>query len=210
MLTRSEAEEITRKIKTNFEETGRLIKQARDGKAWKALGYSSFSDWLQNAVGISRSRGYQLINIASMEDDLRAVANLPEDFTLSSRTVQQIINYGSTDFLLEWGNVSGQNPVQNEQALHELVQVVREKLKERDGVSGSSNLSQLLVREPNRYVLIAANALLTQVEEFPLPEEVDDAHLAIVRGKLRDSLTRINEQIGDYSGEVRLQEASNA
>ena len=145
-----------------------------------------------------------------MEDDLRAVANLPEDFTLSSRTVQQIINYGSTDFLFEWGNVSGQNPVQNEQALHELVQVIREKLKERDGVSGSSNLSQLLVRDPNQYVLIAANALLTQVEEFPLPEEVDDAHLTIVRGKLRDSLARINEQIGDYSGEVRQQEASNA
>lgn len=210
MLTRNEAEAITNAIKENINQVGQLIRKARDGKAWKVLGFASFSDWLQNAVGISRARGYQLINISIMEDDLRSIAALPEDLAISSRTVQQITTFGSSDFLARWAEVSGQDPVQNEKLLFNLIQEVRVSLQDKYDFSFNSNTAQILNRDPNQYVLIAATSVLTQVEEFPTPEEVDDAHLPVVRGKLRDALTRIEEQIVDYSAGVEQSRAANA
>jgi hypothetical protein len=45
VLTEKEARQLTEKIKSNLDNFAALILQARDGKAWKALGYRSFSHW---------------------------------------------------------------------------------------------------------------------------------------------------------------------
>lgn len=199
MLTKTEAQRLTDEIKSNLDDIGSLIKQARDGKAWKVLGYASFSDWLQQAVGISRARGYQLINIASLEQDLRGIAPLPTDFAVTSRTVQQIINFGTKDFLAKWSHHTDESPEENEKVFFTLVSEVRDELSQHEDFSQPSNVYSLDIRDPNQFVLIAAGALQGQLDEFPTPDEVDDAHLLIVRGKLRDAIRRIEMNIEDYS-----------
>lgn len=196
VLSRRQALSLTEQIKSNLDEFGALIKRARDGQAWKALGYASFSDWIQNAVGISRARAYQLINIAGLEEDLRAVAILPEDFTISTRSAQQIINFGTDSFFQMWEDRAGADPTENEAAYFTLLEEVRSSLNENE--TDVHTVSAIVVRDPNQHARIASQALLAQIDEFPRPEEVDEGRLTVVRAKLRDALDRIKEQLTEY------------
>jgi hypothetical protein len=60
-MGRKEAEEITENIKENFDSLGAMLIQARDRKAYKALGYRSFESYCQTEFGKSVSSAYQLI-----------------------------------------------------------------------------------------------------------------------------------------------------
>lgn len=196
MLSRPRALALTNRIKSNLDEFGALIKRARDGQAWRALGYASFSDWLQNAVGISRARAYQLINIAGLEEDLRAAAALPEDFTISTRSAQQIISFGTDRFFEKWTERTGANPSENEATYFTLLGEVRSLLHVHE--ADIHSVTAIAVRDPNEHARIASQALLAQLNEFPRPDEVEEGRLSVVRAKLRDALDRINEQLEEY------------
>lgn len=210
MLTRNQAELLTIEIAKNLTDFGTLIKQARDGKAWKVLGYASFGDWLQQAVGISRARAYQLINIASLEADLREIAPLPSDFTLTSRAVQHVINFGSEEFLAKWKHNTDEHQEENEKVFYILLSEVRDELSGYAEHPTLGNVTNIDFRDKNQHVLIAMSSLQGQLDEFPTPDEVDDEHLLIVRGKLRDAISRIEVHIEDYSMDGTRSGAVNA
>lgn len=69
-MGRVEAEEITEAIKQNFDSLGAMLMEARDKKAYKALGYNSFSAYCKTEFGKSMSTAYQSI------EDARVVAQL--------------------------------------------------------------------------------------------------------------------------------------
>ncbi len=74
-MGRMEAEEITQAIKNNFDSLGAMLLQARDRKAYKALGYRSFDTYCKTEFGKSISSAYQLI------EDVKVVAELEAEIS---------------------------------------------------------------------------------------------------------------------------------
>jgi hypothetical protein len=83
-MGRKEAEEITQNIKDNFDSLGAMLMQARERKAYKALGYRSFESYCQTEFGKSSSSAYQLIEDAKVLSQLEAKIseNYGEEVTL--------------------------------------------------------------------------------------------------------------------------------
>lgn len=77
----SRAVSLHRKIKANvqcaketFLELGKSLKEMRDGKLYKELGYQNFEEYCEAEAEIGRAHGYRMIQI---------VENLPDDFVTS-------------------------------------------------------------------------------------------------------------------------------
>ena len=62
-------------VKNSFVELGKMLKEMRDGKLYKELGYQNFEDYCKTEVEINRSYAYELIGISE---------KLPEDFVRSA------------------------------------------------------------------------------------------------------------------------------
>jgi hypothetical protein len=60
-LSKAEAKKLTQKIKTAVDDLWTLLIQAHEGKAWKALGYSTWEAYVSAEFSMSRQRSYQLI-----------------------------------------------------------------------------------------------------------------------------------------------------
>ena len=71
-MGRIEAEAVTQAIKDNFDSLGAMLIQARDRKAYKALGYRSFEGYCKTEFGKSSSNAYRLIEDAKVVAQLEA------------------------------------------------------------------------------------------------------------------------------------------
>lgn len=65
-LTRETATELTRSIRDAAEVIWVLIARAHAGKAWKALGYSNWAEYVHDEFNMSRSRSYQILDQAKV------------------------------------------------------------------------------------------------------------------------------------------------
>lgn len=72
-LDEDEAREITERIKGTTNVLYLLIKRAHAGKAYKALGYSSFESYVREEFSYSRSYAYKLLNQATVIEAIEAV-----------------------------------------------------------------------------------------------------------------------------------------
>lgn len=75
-LTTDAARELTDAIKQTSEVLFTLIQRAHAGKAWLALGYSSFHEYVREEFNMSRSRAYQILDQARVVEAIEAA--LPE------------------------------------------------------------------------------------------------------------------------------------
>ncbi len=75
MLTREEADELTRRINFSGAALCDLLQEAKEREAWKALGYPSWREYATAELSISQSRAYQLLGQAKVRGAIRAVAN---------------------------------------------------------------------------------------------------------------------------------------
>lgn len=73
-MSRDAAKKLTEEIRSTASATYVLVKRAYDYKAWLALGYSSWSDYVTKEFSISKSRSYQLINQAKVLDEISSAA----------------------------------------------------------------------------------------------------------------------------------------
>lgn len=69
-LNVEEAKAITENIRSTGEVLYVLVSRAHAGKAHKALGYSSFENYVKEEFGMSRSRAYQLIGQANVISEI--------------------------------------------------------------------------------------------------------------------------------------------
>lgn len=72
-LNETEAREITERIKGTTNLLYLLIKRAHAGKAYKALGYSSFEAYVREEFNYSRSYAYKLLNQANVIEAIESV-----------------------------------------------------------------------------------------------------------------------------------------
>ncbi|MCB5294275.1 hypothetical protein [Arthrobacter sp. SO3] len=82
-LTREQATTLTKAIKENLNTLPTFIMLCLKGKAYKAMKYTSVSEWAQAEFGLSRSRIYQLNIVATAEHAMRNQFNLSAGFTLA-------------------------------------------------------------------------------------------------------------------------------
>ena len=61
-LTVEEAKELTQSIQSTAMATCVLLQRAHDGKAWAALGYNSWKEYIEKEFKFSRARSYQLLS----------------------------------------------------------------------------------------------------------------------------------------------------
>lgn len=73
-LSETKARELTNAIKAAAEATYVLLARAHQGKAYKALGYSTWAEYVNKEFEISTQRSYQLLNLSKTIEALEAVA----------------------------------------------------------------------------------------------------------------------------------------
>lgn len=69
-MGRQEAEKITEDIRSNFDSLGKMLVEVRDRKGYRALGYTSLESYCLTEFGKGRSRVYQLIEEAEIEEGI--------------------------------------------------------------------------------------------------------------------------------------------
>lgn len=128
-LEYDEAREITEKIKGTTNLLYLLIKRAHAGKAYLALGYSSFEKYVREEFDYSRSYAYKLLNQANVIEAIEAV--VPEGTEvhvgeLAARSLKQ-----SLPELVEVieEQTSGRTPDEASQILNDVIREAQERQK---------------------------------------------------------------------------------
>jgi hypothetical protein len=91
-MTKAAAVELTDSIRASATATYILVKRAHDGKAWKALGYDTWSDYVIKEFDMTTSRSYQLLNQANVIKELEAVVPEGAQILLTEKEARDIKN----------------------------------------------------------------------------------------------------------------------
>ena len=75
-LTQGEAQELTTRIKANVESLWYLLTEAKERRAWDALGYTSWGEYVRVEFDMNRARSYQLLNHGVVIHQLAEAAGL--------------------------------------------------------------------------------------------------------------------------------------
>lgn len=89
-LDYQEAKTLTDQIRATTDVLYVLIQRAHAGKAWKALGYSNFGEYVNSEFNISRSRAYQLINQANVIEQISAATPEGTQININESTAREI------------------------------------------------------------------------------------------------------------------------
>ncbi len=82
-LNRDDASRLTAKIKGYAGRTFQLLAEAHDRKAWKALGFTSWAQYVAIEFDMSKSRAYQLVSQARIVAELAEIAEVSTDVDTS-------------------------------------------------------------------------------------------------------------------------------
>lgn len=89
-LSTDEARELTEHIRSAADMLYVLINRAHAGRAWEALGYGTFADYVKAEFDISRSRAYQLINQANVVAAIEAASPDGTNVHISEATARDL------------------------------------------------------------------------------------------------------------------------
>lgn len=89
-LSRDQAVRLTQRIRDAAEETWALLMEAHEGRAWNAMGYGTWADYVGSEFGISRSRSYQLIDQAAVVRALEGAVSTDVDISEADERTPRI------------------------------------------------------------------------------------------------------------------------
>ena len=96
-MNSAEARDITARINSKVEQLGEvetqlweLLSQAHAGKAWVALGYSGWSQYVGEELTVGRSHAYRLLDYAKVVEAFREVSPVGDTSTLTERQARNI------------------------------------------------------------------------------------------------------------------------
>lgn len=87
-MEKESALKLTRDIQSTANALYILIKKAHDQKAWAALGYDSWANYIEEEFKFSRARSYQLLNQANVIEEISSLAG--KEIYLSEREAREI------------------------------------------------------------------------------------------------------------------------
>lgn len=76
-MSEDEAKQLTQDIQSTTTALYVLLKRAHDNKAWLALGYKSWTEYIEKEFDFSRARSYQLINQANVIEEINGASGVP-------------------------------------------------------------------------------------------------------------------------------------
>lgn len=86
--TRTEAKELTDRIRKGVDEVWSLLLEAHERKAWKVLGYDTWKAYVEHEFGMTKQRSYQLLDHGRLVEAIReATGEKSNTFDLSARDV---------------------------------------------------------------------------------------------------------------------------
>lgn len=89
-LNTEQAKQITHSIRDAAEVIWILIARAHAGKAWKALGYDSWEDYVKSEFNMSRSRSYQLLDQAKVISEIEAALPKGSEVKISEAAAREL------------------------------------------------------------------------------------------------------------------------
>lgn len=92
-LTAKEARLLTDRIRSRAQNLCELVFRAHSGRAWVALGYQSWEDYVREEFNLSRSRAYELVDQGRVLQVLSAAANTELGAGVSPYAVREIKRY---------------------------------------------------------------------------------------------------------------------
>lgn len=89
-MDREEAEEITAAIRSTITATYVLLRRAHEGKAYKALGYETWKEYIAGEFDFSVQRSYQLLDLAKTVEVIEAATPEGTDVSLTEAQARDI------------------------------------------------------------------------------------------------------------------------
>jgi hypothetical protein len=206
VFTAEEAFDLTNRIRNNTHELAILIRQAREGKAWLALGYDTFDDWTNQEFGWHRSRAYQLLNIATLDEDLRQSVALPETWSLSDRQTRAIIHIGVTQFISTLAAEATPSAEDNARLVAQLITRLGTS-SDSTTTQSTSNVTPIVRSAPSvianglrnsRTAVHMANSLAQQARMLPQARLVSGSIRPQVIEVLTDAIASANRRLAEF------------
>ncbi|MAO80111.1 MAG: hypothetical protein CMH82_05495 [Nocardioides sp.] len=209
-MTVKEAQELTARVRASTEEFAALLHEAWAGKVWEPLGYSGFREWLAEAVGISRSRAYQLLAVVELENAVREVLTpLPDDMFVVTDTQARLIgSHGLPEFLKTLAEQATSNPAANLIAYERAVRDLREQAEKRVAAptpAPAESVVDIASREVGGgrrdqfTVRMQMRSFQNMADTIPAPSKIDDREiLEEVTSTLRDTTHFLLQRLEEY------------
>lgn len=213
-LSLAEATALTDNIRSNVAELATLMREAWRGKVWLPLGYDSFSDWLNGEFDYSHTRGYQLINIATVTETVAAEVPLPETFNLTDLQTRQLIHHGVDDVL----GILRERATSDADGNARLIGVVLRELKKSEKTTATATDSDAPVKLPVRTVqqpravhggkfnartaVSSVGALLNQAQALPSPRNLPVDTVKLLHDDLYTALTVARARLSEFDDAV--------
>lgn len=136
-LTAEQARQLTDTIRGTTDVMYVLISRAHAGRAWEALNYSSWENYVKGEFNMSRSRSYQILDQAQVIEAIESALPEGTNLKISEATARDL--KGSLDDILPElrEQTSGMSPVDARISAEDLLEQKRADL--RDGVVGAGD-----------------------------------------------------------------------
>lgn len=157
-LTEAEARELTSAIQSTITATYILLERAHSGKAYKALGYDSWTEYISTEFDFSVQRSYQLLNLAKTAKAIEEVA--PDDYELKlteaqARDIKNKLPEITEAIATETAGLSGPD---SSEIIESIIQEAREQKKADEAVFKEEEESKALAEEEALFAELEAEA----------------------------------------------------
>ena len=182
----------------NLYEMCKGLKEMRDSKLYKELGYSTFEDYCEQKTGFKRSQVYNYISI---------VEKLPEDF------VQSIGQIGMTKALIltklsedERTEIAEKNDLETT-SVRELEQQIRQIRAEKDQAVADKSAAEAKASASTQRAeslsqqITSLEAEIKELESRPIEVAVPDASHEVEN--MRDAMRRLNREHDEWSARIQ-------
>lgn len=89
-VTEEEARELTERIRASIEDTWKLLVEAHETKAWKALGYERWADYIANEFQRARSWSYKLLDQGEVIRAIEEASGVSTPVDIDQNTARDI------------------------------------------------------------------------------------------------------------------------
>ena len=182
----------------NLYEMCKGLKEMRDSKLYKELGYSTFEDYCEQETGFKRSQVYNYISI---------VEKLPEDF------VQSIGQIGMTKALIltklsedERTEIAEKNDLETT-SVRELERQIKEIQAEKDQAVADKSAAEAKASASTQKAeslsqqITSLEAEIKELESRPIEVAVPDASHEVEN--MRDAMRRLNREHDEWSARIQ-------
>lgn len=138
VIDEASAKQLTMDIKSTSTALYVLLKRAHDSKAWVALGYKSWTEYIENEFEFSRTRSYQLINQANVIEVINEASGVEVYLTESeARSIKKRLPE-ITEKLRDVKDIDNEN-----EALEKTKQIIEDSKDEIDNSSSYNEDDEL-------------------------------------------------------------------